>query len=148
MPQSRIIRQQALQLLCQFDAGNLDVAYTTDATFDEEYSDTSKPHAKAASLAKKVWEAREIADEVIATLTPEWPMHRQPLVDRNILRLAHYEMNGEATPPIVAISEAVELANEFGTQRSPAFINGVLQEVMEKCQSERVRDKGAGGSNS
>lgn len=148
MPQSRIIRQQALQLLCQFDAGNLDVAYITDASFDEEHSETSRPHAKAASLAKKVWVARGIADEVIATLTPEWPTHRQPLVDRNILRLAHYEISGEATPPIVAISEAVELANEFGTQRSPAFVNGVLQEIMEQCKSAHLRDKNSGGGTS
>lgn len=135
MPQSRIIRQQALQLLCQFDAGNCDVAAITGELFDEEISETTEPHAKAASLAKSVWESRIVADEVVGGLTPEWPIHRQPLIDRNILRLAHFEIINETAPPIVAITEAIELAKEFGTQQSPAFINGVLNEIMEQCQS-------------
>ncbi|MBC8202972.1 MAG: transcription antitermination factor NusB [Planctomycetes bacterium] len=132
MPQSRILRQQTLQLLCQFDAGNTDVASITDATFDEETSETISPNAKVASLAKKVWETKEKADETVAPLTPDWPTHRQPLIDRNILRLAYYEITGGITPPKVAIDEAIELAKEFGTQESPAFINGVLDKIKEQ----------------
>ena len=148
MPQSRTIRQQALQLLCQFDAGNCDVACITDESFDEETSATTEPHAKAATRAKRVWEERANADTVIASLTPEWPIHRQPLIDRNILRLGHYELVGNATPPLVAITEAIELAKEFGTQRSPAFVNGVLNEIMERYQSQNASDQDTENSTS
>ncbi len=135
MPQSRILRQQTLQLLCQFDAGNSDVASITDATFDEETSETSPPNTKVASLAKKVWATKDKADETVAPLTPEWPTHRQPLIDRNILRLAYYEITSEMTPPKVAINEAIELAKEYGTQESPAFINGVLDKIKEQYEA-------------
>ncbi len=53
-------------------------------------------------------------------------MHRQPLVDRNILRLARYEILSGTTPPIVAIDEAIELAGTYSTEKSASFINGVL----------------------
>ena len=132
MPQSRILRQQTLQLLCQFDAGNCDVASITDETFDEETSKTTPPSAKVISLANKVWGTKDKADETVAPLTPDWPTHRQPLVDRNILRLAYYEITSGITPPIVVINEAIELAKEFGTQESPAFINGVLDKIREQ----------------
>ena len=134
MPKSRIIRQQALQLLCQFDAGNSEVASITEEGFDEDTSETTVPLSKASILAKKVWESKELADEMIAGLTPDWPLHRQPLVDRNILRLAHYEIVSATTPPIVAIDEAVDLAKEFCTKESPAFINAVLEKIMNQCK--------------
>ena len=133
MSQSRILRQQTLQLLCQFDAGNCDVASITDEAFNEETSKTILPNSKVESLAKKVWEMKDVADEIVSPLTPDWPTHRQPLVDRNILRLAYYEITSGITPPIVAIDEAIELAKEFGTQESPAFINGVLHKIKEQC---------------
>ena len=132
MQQSRILRQQTLQLLCQFDAGNCDVASITDATFNEETSETTPPNSKVASLAKKVWDLKDEADKNIVSLTPDWPTHRQPLVDRNILRLAYFEITNGMTPPIVVINEAIELAIEFGTQESPAFINGVLNQIKEQ----------------
>ncbi|MDP7009518.1 MAG: transcription antitermination factor NusB [Phycisphaerales bacterium] len=136
MPQSRIIRQQALQLLCQFDAGNSDVASITDPMFDEERSETTAPNTKVSSLATDTWTAKEEADRAISALTPEWPIHRQPLVDRNILRLAYYEITSSRTPPIVAIDEAIELAKEFGTQESPSFVNGVLDKLFKKGPQE------------
>ncbi len=66
----------------------------------------------------------------MAALAPEWPTYRQPVVDRNILRLAYFEIESGQTPPKVAINEAVELAREFSTQKSPAFVNGVLDKIM------------------
>ena len=52
------------------------------------------------------------------------------MVDRNLLRLAYHEMHSKKTPPKVAINEAVELAKEFGGERSPGFVNAVLDKVM------------------
>ena len=59
------------------------------------------------------------------------------MVDRNILRLAYFEMASGQTPPKVAINEAVELAREFSTQKSPAFVNGVLDKIMRETVKRR-----------
>jgi len=69
---------------------------------------------------------REI-DAKLAALSPDWPIDRQTAVDRNILRLAAFEIDHvESTPDAVAINEAVEMAKKFSTGESGKFINGVL----------------------
>ncbi len=126
MPNSRTLREQVIQLLCQFDAGNEDVALITEDSFDEDTGTTNEPNKKAMKLAKDIWDDRTTGDAHIEPFTPEWPMHRQPLVDRNILRLARYEIVSGMTPPIVAIDEAIELSGTYSTEKSASFINGVL----------------------
>jgi N utilization substance protein B len=138
MQDGRTIRIQALQLLCQFDAGNEDVPCITTEPFDEDTSETQHPHDDALKLATAVWSDRTTADAHIEPLTPEWPIHRQPLVDRNILRLARYEIVTSMTPPIVAIDEAIELARMFSTEKSPAFVNGVLDKLFQDSKSTEV----------
>ena len=86
-------------------------------------------------MARRAWAARETADKAVAALSPDWPTHRQPVVDRTILRLAHYEMTSGKTPPKVAINEAVELAKEFSTEKSPMFINGVLDKIFRSLKT-------------
>lgn len=142
MEDGRTIRQQALQLLCQFDAGNDDVPSITPENFDEDNSDTSQPLEDSLKLAKEVWSGRIEADAHIEPLTPEWPIHRQPLVDRNILRLARHEILTGMTPPIVAIDEAIELARLFSTEKSPAFVNGVLDKLFHQSQPADVTQDG------
>jgi len=78
------------------------------------------------ALAELAWEFREEADTALAGLVTDWPTHRQPVVDRNVLRLAFYEMSRGGVPHAAAIDQAVELAREFGGERSPAFVNAVL----------------------
>ncbi len=129
MPNSRPLREQVLQLLCQFDAGNEDVAQITTANFNEESGKTSEPNKNSCALAKKIWEDHSAGDAHLAPFTPEWPLHRQPLLDRNILRLARYEIVSGMTPPIVAINEAVELAGIYSTEKSASFVNGVLDAI-------------------
>jgi N utilization substance protein B len=137
----RELRIQTLQLLCQFDAGNEDVALITEEQFDEESSSTQEPSKEAKLLAQKIWEDRTASDTQIETFTPEWPMHRQPLLDRNILRLARYEIVSQMTPPIVAIDEAIELARIFSTEKSSTFVNGVLDSLL-KATNLNTSDKG------
>ncbi len=134
--QNRVLRQQTLQLLCQFDAGNEDVALITDAQFDEDTSSTQNPDDKALKLAKEIWEDRLAGDAQIEALTPQWPIHRQPLIDRNILRLARYEIVFEMTPPVAAIDEAIELARIFSTEKSSSFVNGVLDCLYHQTTSD------------
>ena len=70
-------------------------------------------------------------DKIIAEFAPGWPIGQMAVVDRNILRMAIYEiMVSEDTPPRVAVNEAVELAKAFGGDSASRFINGVLGSVM------------------
>jgi len=74
----------------------------------------------------------EIDNEIIAS-APEWPLERINKIDLAILRLAVYELLiQKSEPPKVVIDEAVELAKEFGSESSPAFINGVLGAIFKK----------------
>ncbi|MEZ4726532.1 MAG: transcription antitermination factor NusB [Caldilineaceae bacterium] len=67
-------------------------------------------------------------DQLIHQFAPEWPVDQLAIVDRNILRLALFEIGAKEAdaPPKVVINEAVELAKTFGSDSSPRFINGVL----------------------
>ena len=78
-------------------------------------------------------------DEIIAKSAPEWPVDQLAVLDRNILRMALWELAAsEDTPLKVAINEAVELAKRFGSESSPRFINGVLG-TLAKRESELKR---------
>ena len=128
MATPRDIRRCAIQALYQFDAGNADAPDLVRASLCDSPGD-DEDHARGFALASDAWKARAEADRAVATLTPEWPTHRQPAVDRSILRLAWFEMTSGRTPPKVAINEAIELAREFSTERSPMFVNGVLDKI-------------------
>lgn len=86
-------------------------------------------------MAKGAWDGRNVADAWMERLAPQWPPRRQPAVDRNLLRLAIWEMTATDTPPKVVIDEAIELAKIFSTANSPGFINGVLDAVLKERTS-------------
>jgi len=90
----------------------------------------------AWTLASEAWSTHEQADEMIGELTPDWPTHRQPPVDRAILRLGFYEMVSGRTPVKVAINEGVDLAKIYAGEQSPAFINGVLDKIARRLQAQ------------
>ncbi|MGD8563085.1 MAG: transcription antitermination factor NusB [Desulfarculaceae bacterium] len=86
----------------------------------------------AEKLIMGVEARRQEIDQALDSVSKRWKMHRMAKVDRNILRLACFEMlflSGEV-PPKVAINEAVELAKRYGAEESPAFINGVLDSLL------------------
>lgn len=79
-------------------------------------------------------------DKVIATFAPEWPVDQLAVLDRNILRIALWEIVFyDETPLKVAINEAVELAKRFGSESSARFVNGVLGTLAEQEQEIRRR---------
>ncbi len=81
-------------------------------------------------LVRGVLENREPIDAHIQAFAPAWPVEQTPVVDRNILRLAIFEILLDNRVPVkAAINEAVELAKTFGGDTSPKFINGVLGSV-------------------
>lgn len=135
MSTTRDIRRCALQALYQLDAQRESPAPPTREalieTLDESPGDR-ETHTRGVQLALDSWASREETDRAVAALSPEWPTHRQPVIDRCILRLGRHEIVSGRTPPKVAINEAVELAREYSTEKSPAFINGVLDKIMRE----------------
>lgn len=106
------------------------------------FTDEELDAAFAAACA--AYEGRGQADGAVTDLAPDWPTHRQPAIDRAILRLAYHEME-TGVPPKVAVNEAVELAKAFSTDRSPAFVNGVLDKLMKKREGGREKaEEGTG----
>jgi transcription antitermination protein NusB len=84
----------------------------------------------AEPLIRGTLEHRTEADELIKKHAQNWDLHRIAAVDRNILRLAIYEMlYREDIPPVVSINEAVDIAKKFSTQDSGKFVNGILDKI-------------------
>ena len=132
MATPRTIRRFAFQALYQLDAVPDAEIEQVRASIDS--ADDLKPAEidKALNLARDAFDQRAGADAAISELAPEWPMHRQPAVDRALLRLAYHEMTSGTTPPKAAVSEAVKLAKEFSTEKSPAFVNAILDKLLKK----------------
>jgi len=84
----------------------------------------------AEPLIRGALEHRAEADAIIQKHAKNWDLHRIAAVDRNILRLAIFEMlHREDIPPIVSINEAVDIAKKFSTQDSGKFVNGLLDKI-------------------
>src|SRR5438270_12497129 len=84
----------------------------------------------ADPLIRGALEHREESDDLIRKHAINWELHRIAAVDRNILRLAIYEMlHRDDIPPVVSINEAVDIAKKFSTQDSGKFVNGILDKV-------------------
>jgi N utilization substance protein B len=129
-------RQAALQLLYSIDVGQGGAeAMSSDAVdraFDVIAANFELPDAAreyARTLAHGVARHREEIDRLVAAHATNWRIERMAAVDRNVLRLAVYEIGWEGLPASVAIDQAVELARRFGSDPSPAFVNGVLDAV-------------------
>lgn len=92
--------------------------------------DTSGLRKRASDLVTGVWDERDDLDAAIGAASKGWKVSRMPPVDRNILRMALWELrHHERTPVPVVISEAVRLAKRFSTERSGGFVNGVLSNL-------------------
>jgi transcription antitermination protein NusB len=139
MPQRRRVRELALQVLFLWDArGDRDDAMAARLAGPE---DDAAALEQAVAWAGGAWDHRSVADAQMARLAPQWPPHRQPGVDRSLLRLAIWELSRTDTPPKVVINEAIEMAKTWSTEQSPAFINGVLDAVLHEIQEERTKEE-------
>lgn len=133
MTTARDIRRMAFQALFQLDVrGEADVDSIRASMEQEGKQIPAKDIDRAIELALAAYRDRAAADDELRALAPTWPAHRQPAVDRAIIRLAHHEMSSGRTNAKIAVNEAVELAKEFSTERSPAFINGVLDKILKR----------------
>jgi transcription antitermination factor NusB len=127
-------RKIALQALYQHDLGSKASKSPPAACEVEPFIETATmdPEVRqyARRLATGVISASSDLDEKIVAVARNWKLNRIAPVDRCILRLALFEMlETDEVPPKVAINEAIELAKEFSTEQSGAFVNGILDRV-------------------
>lgn len=132
MGMRRHARELALQLLYQHEhtGADLDVMQTD---FDEWTSATDGVREFADFLLRGTLANLVDLDEELELQTAHWRLERLAAVDRNILRLAMFELKHEPdTPPAVIIDEAIEIAKKFGAEESGRFVNGVLDGYVKR----------------
>ncbi len=123
-----------MQALYQLDVQGADILESLRQFFTETEPDNSVC-ALALEWTKGTWENLERCDELITASTIKWQFARLSPVDRSILRLSAYQLKFcPDIPPKVVINEAIELAKKFSTDKSPGFVNGVLDAVLKKLE--------------
>lgn len=126
----RKARELALQFLYQLEQNGAADPGPFEADFWARHPVDPEARAFADSLVQGAKRQQGEIDKRIAECTEHWDIDRMAVVDRNILRLAAYELLFEpAVPGKVAINEAIEIAKKFGTAESSRFINGVLDRI-------------------
>ena len=112
----------------------------TSATSDaESLKQAGRSFRYARRLVRGTLEHAAAIDQRIRQHAENWRLERMPSIDRNILRLAIYEMLYEAgVPKVVIVDEAIELAKKFGSENSGRFVNGLLDGVLRTARCERA----------
>jgi len=131
MGDRRLSRELALQALFSFDQNKSDSVRGLEefcALREDELTDMVKPFF--LDIVEGVLGAGDEIDGLINQYSKNWKLSRMPVVDRNIMRIATFELlKRKDIPPSVTINEAVEIGKKFGTRDSGAFINGVLDRI-------------------
>ena len=132
----RPARILAMQALCQLEVLAEHFLPQLDEFLEEE------PHKAAVrdyarDLVRDAWTHLAELDQRIQAVAEHWELKRMPAVDRNVLRIAACELlHRPDVPPAVVIDEAVEIGKAFGTGESGAFINGILDALIKRPETE------------
>ena len=137
-------REHALQLIFQQDLSpaphdEILKGYYGSLLVSEESTTPPRPDLFAEALFTGVTENLPVVDAMITKHAEHWRLERMPSVDRNILRLAVYELLCTETPPAVIIDEALELAKKFSGDESVHFVNGVVDAVRRELVGSGAR---------
>ena len=133
MGSRRQAREAAVQILYFRDINPHESLDDSLNTFWQGQSYDAETQSFAEELARGALEKRAAIDEQIKKVAENWDLDRIAAVDRNILRLAIYEMmfRGDV-PPVVSINEAIEIAKKFSTKESGKFVNGILDRIRKE----------------
>ncbi len=127
-------RELTMQALYQLDIQGPDLFELLGRFFTEADEDDFV-RKLASAWTRGTWENLEQCDEPIIASTIKWQFTRLSPVDKSILRLSVYQLKFcPDIPPKVVINEAIELAKKFSTDKSPAFVNGVLDAILKKLK--------------
>ena len=135
----REARELALQMLYALDSNSAAGLRETLQIFREEQSDVAgKVREFAEELVQGVHAQRAVIDEAIRSRSKNWSLTRMPRIDLNVMRMAAYELMFRSDiPKKVTINEAIEIVRRYGDKESPAFVNGILDEI-EACAKTDV----------
>jgi N utilization substance protein B len=148
MGQRRKSREIALQMLYQLEMTGLPPQEVIELYYELESGDESKKTDAAGSvrsfaeeLVTGVFSYRDELDTMIVEASENWRIERMSIIDRNVLRIALYEMlHHMEIPPKVSLNEAIDLGKTFGSPDSGAFINGILDHLLQEVI--KVRGEG------
>lgn len=132
----RQARECALQMLYQLDMGKNDLCEVMDLYWQTQDVDEGA-RMFANELVNGVADHRSSIDKIIASNSQHWKLSRMAAVDKNVLRIAIFELIYRPDIPAkVTINEAVEVAKRYGTSDSGAFVNGILDSVAKEVEGK------------
>lgn len=136
----RTARECALQMLYEYDVGKHAPEIILE-TFWEMNEQPDKVREFAFRLFQGTIGHMKEIDRLIQSHTKNWRLSRMAAVDRNVMRLAVFELLSDAkTPDTVVINEALEIAKKFSTSESAQFVNGILDSIKNDLLQERAQD--------
>jgi len=143
MSHRRKAREVALKVLYSLDVINQDVERTI-GLFWANFDAPDDARAFSSLLIEGTWQKCDYLDELISRHSENWSLSRMARVDRNILRMAVYELLFcDDIPPKVTLNEAIDLGKIYGSENSGSFINGILDALYADMRSADSDDEGA-----
>jgi N utilization substance protein B len=128
-------RELALQMLYQWDVSREPVESVIESSSElQSVGDAAREFA--SHLVEGTVDRIEEIDKILIEISEHWRLGRMSTVDRNVLRLAVYELLEKATPPGVVINEALEVVKRFSSPESAGFVNGVLDAVNQELNAK------------
>lgn len=107
--------------------------------FWKEHEAESEVRDFACELVEGVIHEREALDRIISGSAENWRIERMAVVDRNILRMAVFELARlPGTPPVVVLDEAIEVGKKYGSEQSGAFLNGILDAIRKRIERGEI----------
>lgn len=142
----RQVRERVLQAVYAYEASGDTVEHVIDTLIRPTFGEDKTYLRFAERLFLKTADAKAEADVLVDRHTENWDLNRLARTDRYVLWMAVTELlYFEDIPPKVTLNEAVELARVFGTDKSPAFVNGVLDAVLRELEgTDRMTKTGRG----
>ncbi len=141
MRKRTLARELALQLMYQLDLRGVEVLDEVDGYLRQNSGDP-EVLAFARGLLLGAWEQKAQIDARIEEVAKNWQLKRMAAIDRNILRLATYELLfRDDVPPLVTINEAIDIAKKYSTKNSGPFVNGILDNIRIRCAPAAKQNK-------
>ncbi|MCP4082016.1 MAG: transcription antitermination factor NusB [Planctomycetaceae bacterium] len=136
MSRRRRAREVVMQLLFRDDMNGVGDGSTDQQFLSRRLNRNASLIGFADTILQGVRQNKESIDEKLESTTVNWSLGRMAVTDRNVMRIAAWEILFGETPPRVAINEAIELSKRYGDENSSRFVNGVLDKLMQEAHTE------------
>ena len=136
MSRRRRAREVVMQLLFRDDMNGVGDGSTDQQFLSRRLNRNASLIGFADTILQGVRQNKDSIDEKLESTTVNWSLGRMAVTDRNVMRIAAWEILFGETPPRVAINEAIELSKRYGDENSSRFVNGVLDKLMQEAHTE------------